>query len=117
MTKTVIEILEAVELKLEPHGAWCQNAAARNQQGESVPVNSHDACSWCLMGALAAVKGDNWGREYFTVKGLIRQAITTLTGMQTKDVFAVVQSFNDTRWRTKVEIFTVIQKAKELAGR
>ena len=63
MTNKTLEALKQARSLLA--AGWCQRTQARNREGAPVRVESHEAVSFCAMGALRrAIKGatpaENW---------------------------------------------------------
>ena len=46
------EILESAADLLDQPGAWTQGEAALNESGGHAAADDHDACQWCLYGAV-----------------------------------------------------------------
>jgi hypothetical protein len=56
---TTVELLRAARAKIERPGCWTKGAEARSVMRRPVKPTSPSAVSWCPIGALRLVAGDN----------------------------------------------------------
>lgn len=90
---TVAELLESPE-------RWCQGMNAQNAAGQYALVRSHDACRWCLRGAVALIYGDEMNVAWAKLK----EAIGVAPGDS-------LIPWNDAPERTHAEVLAAVRKA------
>ena len=57
-----VEYLKQVKALIENPENWAKDNFARKSNGNATRINSHEACSWCLIGALIKVSDKNNGK-------------------------------------------------------
>lgn len=84
---------------------WTQGANARNKLGEAVNIDSNDACSWCLSGAILACSPPH---------GLLRETLCVSILRSIKELypnFDSIQGFNDHYNTTFEDVKKVLEHA------
>lgn len=86
---------------------WCQGTEARDSNGRAIDVDSADAASWSLLGALqaTAVADPSTGLQD------IGDAVAALAELIMDPSLA---NWNDSETRTKLEVLSVLRDAEVL---
>lgn len=102
----LVETLERV-LRTIKQG-WCQRAWARDCVGETVKVNSIDACKWCLDGAilLETARDSNVSRK---VSLFVQETLESLGHTEG------YVTYNDEIGRTQQDIVNLLERAIDRA--
>jgi len=109
MVKTPIEILQAAKAVIDHPLKWTVGSYARDGADREVPINSPDACKFCLMGAVFKATGRPFGpadneKEPFAIAW---KALRGVTG------YPALGQFNDALGREHSEIIEAIDAAIE----
>lgn len=108
----VAEILNAAADLIEPEGAWCQRAAARNTASEPVAVRSAEARSWCMLGAIDWVVFNQTGwMEALPIRVAVWDALRDEAGAR------YMAPWNDVQGRTRAEVVTMLRRVAEHINR
>jgi len=105
----VSDVLDRAADLIEPEGAWCQGADARDAHGCDVDYDSPRAKCFCIVGAINRVSGlpinvraaDHWSWE-------TRRAFRLAAG-------EMPMPFNDADGRTKAAVVTKLREAAAIA--
>ena len=102
---TITEHLRAARAFVER--GWCQNAFARQENGDPAVPRSKKACQWCVMGALiAAMPGKPPAGLMVSCDALFRKAARTSLS---------IHKWQDKKGRKKEQVLRVFDKAIILA--
>lgn len=108
--KTILEVLEAVDAKLDSPEKWTKGWNAKNNIGQRVTENSPAACCWCLVGAVVSISGDLIRIEI--ADNIVSKTLNFLK-IQSGETF--LYNWNDLPSRTFSEVKSFISIAKEKA--
>lgn len=108
-TKAVDLLREARALISDPD-KWTQGTLARNAYGSEVASYSHDACKWCVAGAMLRVADSNdvpYSTELSAHSALV---------LASRELFgsSAIEEVNDTR--THADVLALFDRAIELAS-
>lgn len=107
--KKISEILTETRDLLSDESKWTKGRAAKDVNGESVPVYDERAVCWCLIGGLMKVLADNritnegWDLAYNGARQAIASAIHHSTGS--------VAIWNDEDYRKHSEVISALNNA------
>lgn len=99
------EILRKARELISDPTHWTQKAFARGPDGRSVDDSDPRACSWCSLGALIKVTGENFPRGELVLERAVRELHPGI------DTASIVR-FNDTRSHS--EVLAVWDRAIEI---
>lgn len=109
MTHEVLEALRAARRLIEKPDKWTKNTFARKWTGEECELESSEACSFCIGGALARVTPNRPRLET-----LCTSYLQLATKWDNPDTFP--DAFNDEPARKHEEILELFDKAIRLAA-
>lgn len=120
---SVVEVLWNAAKLLEEND-WCTGSDARNSEGLKVGFDSHDACSWCLRGAIFRGSTqfvgdfidvpDSAGHVWkSSVRKVAFDAIYKTLGVTSPNSPNIV-AWNDGMAKTKAEVVEVLKKAAQM---
>ena len=95
---TTLEVLKAARAKIEK--GWTQGTMARDKNGVAVSSDDKDATCWCALGAVLAVRREEW----VNAVPFVRDAVGG----------GELLVWNDTPGRTQAEVLAAFDKAIEL---
>lgn len=110
--KTILEVLEAVDVKLDSPERWTQLAYARDVNEKRVAENHPNACCWCLVGAVISVSEDP---DHTGIADAAGNLTLEFLSKQVPTIF--LHQWNDHPDRTFFEVKNFITSAKEKALR
>lgn len=99
-------VSKAIEL-LEK--GWCQRAFAKDQDGNQVPVDSPDACTFCTLGALIRAGLEiNPDTTTVSIHQLAFYEITDALRAHTDS--HSIAGFNDLAWTKKDDVISLLKR-------
>lgn len=109
----VSEILKGMDSLLNAPDRWVQRVEAVNDAGISIPPESHQATSFCLVGAGQRVSKGGWYNSHAATP--ILRAINEKFEDDDGGPIVSVTSFNDKSFTTFDDVKLVLSRAIELA--
>jgi hypothetical protein len=99
------EILIAARAKIEAPERWTQGAYAKTAKRNKADPNSPRATCWCILGAVAAVTGDNPNRP----DRAISSGLAAAAGVDAYNECVI--EWNDAPGRTHAEVLAAFDRA------
>lgn len=106
---TPVAVLKAARAKIDKSEAWTKGALALDTAGEHTHPRDHDACKWCLVGAVEA--SSDHDSEWFPALLPVTNAMRDLNAGRP----GYYGEFNDHSATTHADVLAVLDRAIELA--